>query len=163
MANVNKYIIVGRLTADPELRYTPSNTAVADLRLVTNRKWKNANGEECEEALFIDCTVWQRQAETCCQYLKKGREVFAEGYLKLEQWEDRETGQNRSKIKMVAESIQFLGSKPQDDQDDTHDAPRAPQKQGNAPPRQSAPARQPVPTRRPQAAQPQDDDDDIPF
>lgn len=110
MANLNKVFLIGRLTHDPELRYTPGGAAVTDLRLAVNRTVPSRDGEAREETLFIDVTVWSRQAETCCQYLKKGRQVHVEGFLRMETWEDKATGQQRSKVKAQAENVQFLDS-----------------------------------------------------
>ena len=110
MADLNKVFLMGRLTFDPELRRTPSGSAVTELRLATSRSWAGRDGERKEETLFIDVTVWDRQAETCCQYLKKGRAVHVEGYLKMDSWEDKNTGEKRSKVKVQAERVQFLDS-----------------------------------------------------
>lgn len=110
MADLNKVFLIGRLTHDPELRYTPNGTPVADLKLATSRKYATREGENREETLYIVVTVWNRQAENCCQYLRKGRAVHVEGYLKEETWETRE-GEKRSKIKVEAERVQFLERK----------------------------------------------------
>jgi single-strand DNA-binding protein len=110
MADLNKVFLMGRLTFDPELRRTPSGSAVTELRLATSRSWSGRDGERREETLFIDVTVWDRQAETCCQYLKKGRAVHVEGYLKMDTWEDKNTGEKRQKIRVQAERVQFLDS-----------------------------------------------------
>jgi single-strand DNA-binding protein len=111
MANVNKVLLLGRLTRDPELRYTPNGTAVCDLGIAVSRKWKSPDGSWKEDTCFVDVTVWQKQAEYCAEYLKKGREVFIEGRLTLDQWQSPE-GQKRSKLKVVAQSVQFLGARP---------------------------------------------------
>lgn len=111
MANVNKVLLLGRLTRDPELRYTPNGTAVCDLGIAIGRKWKGADGTWKEETCFVDATVWQKQAENCAEYLKKGREVFVEGRLTLDQWQTPE-GQKRSKLKVVALNVQFIGGRP---------------------------------------------------
>ena len=108
MADLNKVFLMGRLTFDPELRYTPSGSAVSELRLAINRVWTGRDGERKEETLFIDVTVWDRQAENCCQYLKKGSQVHVEGALKMDTWDDKTTGEKRSKIKVQAERVQFL-------------------------------------------------------
>src|SRR4051794_32215886 len=108
MADLNRVYLMGRLTFDPELRRTPSGTAVAELRLATSRSWTGRDGERKEETLFIDVTVWDRQAETCCQYLKKGSGVHVEGSLKMDTWDDKTTGEKRSKVKVQAERVQFL-------------------------------------------------------
>ncbi|MFM1802696.1 MAG: hypothetical protein RJA81_2048 [Planctomycetota bacterium] len=110
MADLNKVFLIGRLTHDPELRYTPNGTPVADLKIATSRKYATREGENREETLYIVVTVWNRQAENCCQYLRKGRSVHVEGYLKEETWETRE-GEKRSKIKVEAERVQFLDRK----------------------------------------------------
>ena len=104
MAGYNKTILLGNLTADPELRYTGTGTAVTDLRLAVNTKSKDK-----EETLFIDCTVWDKTAENCAEYLHKGSQVLVEGRLRTDQWEDRDTGKKRSKIAMIAHNVQFLG------------------------------------------------------
>ncbi|WP_411845331.1 single-stranded DNA-binding protein [Roseibacillus persicicus] len=110
MANLNKVYLMGRLTRDPELRYTPKGTAVADLGMAINRYRGGADGgERTEETTFVDVTLWGRQAETANQYLAKGREVFIEGRLQLDSWEDKSSGQKRSKLKVVGESMQFVG------------------------------------------------------
>lgn len=111
MADLNKVFLMGRLTFDPELRRTPNGAAVTELRLATTRAWSAADGERREETLFIDVTVWDRQAENCCQFLRKGRSVHVEGYLKVDTWDDKNTGERRSKIRVVADRVQFLDSR----------------------------------------------------
>ena len=112
MASFNKVILMGNLTRDPEVRYTPSGTAVTDLGLAVNRYWfdKQAN-ERREETTFVDVTLWGRQAEVAGEYLAKGRPVLIEGRLHLDSWDDRETGQKRSKLKVIGETMQLLGSR----------------------------------------------------
>lgn len=110
MANLNKVYLMGRLTRDPELRYTPKGTAVADLGMAINRfRGGGDGGERTEETTFVDVTLWGRQAEIANQYLAKGREVFIEGRLQLDSWEDKSSGQKRSKLKVVGEAMQFIG------------------------------------------------------
>ena len=110
MANLNKVYLMGRLTRDPELRYTPKGTAVADLGMAINRfRGGGDGGERTEETTFVDVTLWGRQAEIANQYLAKGREVFVEGRLQLDSWEDKSSGQKRSKLKVVGEAMQFIG------------------------------------------------------
>ena len=111
MADLNRVFLMGRLTFDPELRRTPSGTAVTELRMATNRSYQGRDGERKEETLFIDVTVWDRQAETCCQYLKKGSAVHVEGSLRMDTWEDKNTGEKRSKIRVRADRVQFLDSR----------------------------------------------------
>lgn len=109
MASYNKVLLMGNLTKDPELRYTPQGTAVANLRLAVNRKFRNKNQEIKEEVCFVTVVVWSKQAETCNQYLHKGRPVFIEGILQSRTWEDN-AGQKRSVIEVRAERVQFMGS-----------------------------------------------------
>lgn len=109
MANLNKVFLIGNLTRDPELRYTPGGTAVANLGLAVNRRFKDSSGELKEEVCFLTVTVWDKQAEACCQYLYKGRPVFVEGVLQSRFWETND-GQKRSAIDVRAERVQFLGS-----------------------------------------------------
>ena len=108
MANLNKVMLIGNLTRDPELRYTPKGTAVADIGLAINRIWNNDQGQRQEETTFVDVTLWGRQAELAEKYLGKGRGVYIEGRLQLDTWDDKETGKKRSKLKVVGENLQFL-------------------------------------------------------
>jgi single-strand DNA-binding protein len=110
MANFNKVMLMGNLTRDPEVRYTPKGTAIANLGLAINETYTSSTGEQKEEVVFVDVEVWGRQAETAGQYLSKGRPVFIEGRLRFDQWDDKETGQKRSKLKVVGLRVQFLGS-----------------------------------------------------
>src|SRR4029079_933903 len=110
MASFNKVILVGNLTRDPELRYTPKGTAVAKVGLAVNHKWKNEAGEFKEEVTFIDIDCWGRTAENVGQYMRKGSSMLVEGRLKLDTWDDKQTNQKRSKMGVVAETVQFLGS-----------------------------------------------------
>jgi single-strand DNA-binding protein len=114
MADLNKVFLMGRLTFDPELRRTPSGSAVTELRMATTRAWTDRNGERREETLFIDVTVWERQAENCCQYLRKGSSIHVEGSLRMDTWEDKNTGEKRSKIRVHADRVQFLDSRRSD-------------------------------------------------
>lgn len=109
MANFNKVLLMGNLTKDPELRYTPQGTAVVNLRLAVNRKFRDKNQELKEETCFVTAVVWNKQAETCNQYLHKGSPVFIEGRLQSRSWEDN-SGQKRSVIEVKAERVQFLGA-----------------------------------------------------
>ena len=148
MASFNKVILMGNLTRDPELRFTPKGTAVAKLGLAVNRVWKTETGETKEEVLFIDVDAFSRQAETIGQYLKKGSPILVEGRLRLDTWDDKQTNQKRSKIFVIAENVKFLGS----------GQPReggAPENARNRPP--AAPA--------PTASEPAEEtpSDDVPF
>lgn len=111
MANLNKVMLIGNLTRDPEVRYTPKGTAVTDIALAVNRIYSTDEGERREEATFIDVTLWGRQAEIAGQYMRKGRPVFVEGRLQMDTWEDKQTGQKRSRLKVIGEGFQFLGGK----------------------------------------------------
>ncbi len=109
--NVNRVFLMGNLTRDIELRHTPGNQAVAKIGLAINRYYTTQEGEKREEVTFIDCEAWGRTAETMSKYLTKGRPVFIEGRLKLDQWEDKESKEKRSKLKVVVESFQFVDSR----------------------------------------------------
>jgi single-strand DNA-binding protein len=109
MASFNKVLLIGNLTKDPELRYTPQGTAVVNLRMAVNRKFKDRNQELKEEVCFITAVAWDKQAETCNQYLHKGSQLLVEGRLQSRSWEDT-AGQKRSVIEVRAERVQFLGA-----------------------------------------------------
>ena len=108
MASLNKVFLIGNLTRAPELRYTPSGTAVADLRLAVNRNYTLQSGEKREETCFLTVVVWGKQAETCGEYLDKGRPIMVEGRLQTREWETKD-GQKRSVVEVVAERVQFMG------------------------------------------------------
>jgi single-strand DNA-binding protein len=146
MASFNKVLLLGNLTRDPEVRYTPKGSAVADLGIAVNRQYTLDNGEKREEVTFVDVTFWGRTAEVAGEYLKKGRPVFIEGRLQLDTWDDKQSGQKRSKLKVIGETMQMLGSRPGDGGGDA-DAPRA--ARASAPPKSPAPG--------------EPDDDEIPF
>lgn len=110
MVNYNKVMLMGNLTRDVELKYTPSNQPVANIGIAVNRRFRTRDGEDREETTFVDCEAWGRVAEVMNQYLSKGRPVFVEGRLKLDQWQDKE-GNNRSKLRVVVENFQFLDSR----------------------------------------------------
>ena len=153
MANFNKVILAGNLTRDPELRYTPKGTAVAQITLALNRKWKTETGEMREEVSFIDVDAFGRQAEVIGQYLKKGRPFLVEGRLKQDTWEDKNTKQKQSKVKVILESFSFIdGSRP--DAGGGGEAPRSR-------PAASAPAAVPTPDSEPDVAP--HEGDDVPF
>lgn len=110
MASFNKVILAGNLTRDPELRYTPNGKAIAKFALAVNRNWTTETGEKKEEVTFIDIDAFGRQAEVISQFMKKGRPLLVEGRLKLDQWDDKQTGQKRSRLGVVLESFSFLDS-----------------------------------------------------
>lgn len=111
MASFNKVMLLGNLTRDPEVKYTPKGSAVADIGLAVNRTYTTDGGEKREETTFVDVTMWGRQAEIAGEYLKKGRPLFVEGRLQLDTWDDKQTGQKRSKLRVVCENFQMLGSR----------------------------------------------------
>jgi single-strand DNA-binding protein len=173
MASVNKVILIGNLTRDPELRYSQKGTAICDIGLAVNRKYKLDSGESREEVTFLNVTFWGKQAETISKWMKKGQPIYVEGRLQTDSWDDKTTGQKRYKTYTIAEEFQFLGGgggsggsdrapRGAEDQHDNHDEER------------SAPARPaPAPEQRPASHAPakhndedgpiQMDDDDIPF
>jgi single-strand DNA-binding protein len=112
MASFNKVILLGNLTRDPEVRYTPKGSAVCDLGLAVNRVYTTDSGEKREEVTFVDVVLWARLAEIAGEYLKKGRPVFIEGRLQMDSWDDKQTGQKRSRLRVVGESMQLLGGRP---------------------------------------------------
>jgi len=156
MASFNKVILLGNLTRDPEVRYTPKGTAVADLGIAVNRTYTAENGEKREEVTFVDVTFWGRTAENAGQYLKKGRPVFVEGRLQLDSWDDKQSGQKRTKLKVVGEVLQFLGGRPGGAGESEPDEHGSSTGQAGGGRTTSAP-----PPRGPRPAEP--DEDDIPF
>lgn len=159
MANFNKVILAGNLTRDPELRYTPKGTAVAKLGMAINRSWTTETGEKREEATFVDVDAFGKQAEVISQYLRKGRSLLVEGRLRLETWDDKQTGAKRSKLGVVLESFSFL---------DSGNREGGGGGGGSAPQAGAAPAprpQRPAPSAPAPASQdgPPPDDDDVPF
>jgi single-strand DNA-binding protein len=152
MANLNKVMLIGNLTRDPELRYTPKGTAVAEIGLAINRVWNNEQGQKQEETTFVEVTLWSRQAELAQQYLTKGRGVYVEGRLQMDSWDDKETGKKRSKLRIVAESLQFLPDGRGGQQGGGQQASRPPQ-QRSGPPQGASAA----------PAEDFQEEDDIPF
>jgi len=109
---VNKVILIGNLGKDPEVRYTQGGQAVANLRIATSRSWTDKqSGQRKEETEWHDVEVWGKQAEQCGEYLAKGRQVYVEGRLKTDKWQDKQSGQERSRVKVVADSVRFLGGR----------------------------------------------------
>ena len=109
--NFNKVFLMGNLTRDIELKHTPSDQSVATIGIAVNRRYTTKDGEKREDTTVVDCEAWGRTAEVMSQYLSKGSPVFIEGRLKLDQWDDRETGKKRSKLLVVIETFQFVDSK----------------------------------------------------
>lgn len=111
MASLNKVMLIGNLTRDPEVRYTPKGSAVCDMAIAVNRRYVNDAGERQEEVTYLDVVLWDKKAELAAQYLSKGKPVFVEGRLQMDSWEDKATGQKRTKIRIICENMQFLDSK----------------------------------------------------
>ena len=149
MASYNKVILLGNLTRDPELRYTPKGTAVARLGLAVNRSYKSETGETKEEVTFLDVDAWGKQAELIAQYLRKGNPLFVEGRLRLDQWDDKQTGQKRSSLKVVMENFQFIGGRAEGGQ--------------GAPASSRPPSRPAGPAEPPTSDGPPPEEDDVPF
>ena len=171
MANLNKVMLIGNLTRDPEIKYTPKGQAIAELGLAINRYYTLESGEKREEVTFVDVTLWGRQAEIAKEYLAKGRPVYIEGRLTLDSWDDKQTGQKRSKLRVTGDQMQLLGSRGEGggggmsgggsggshEEFDQRPMGRSSGGGGGAPGGQ--PARRPAAP----AAAAQDEEDDIPF
>ena len=163
MANVNKVILIGNVTRDPEVKFTSKGSAVTDIGLAINRNYTLDNGEKREETTFVDVELWGRLVEIAGEYAKKGRPIYIEGRLRMDTWEDKASGQKRSRMKVVGENLQLLGSRTEGS------APRSSSGGGSGGGEQenyesSAPRRPTAPAPQRQAAPPPTDgDDDIPF
>lgn len=159
MANVNRVTLIGNLTRDPQLKYLPSQTAVVEFGIAMNRKFKSATGEEREEVCFVDCSAFGRTAEVINQYCQKGKQLYIEGRLKYDQWEDKQGGGKRSKLSVVVENFQFLGGREgagagggapdqarggEDDQRAPSRAPAQRPQQGRPPARDQSPPESPI-------------------
>ncbi|HEX4653545.1 MAG TPA: single-stranded DNA-binding protein [Candidatus Udaeobacter sp.] len=147
MASFNKVILLGNLTRDPEVRYTPKGSAVCDLGIAVNRVYTTDSGEKREEVTYVDVVLWARLAEIAGEYLKKGRPVFIEGRLQMDSWDDKQTGQKRTKLRVVGESMQLLGGRPGGSGGVGETGTET--RQASAPPKAAAPA--------------EPDEDEIPF
>jgi single-strand DNA-binding protein len=155
MANVNKVILIGNVTRDPEVKFTSKGSAVTDIGLAINRNYTLDNGEKREETTFVDVELWGRLAEIAGEYAKKGRPLYVEGRLRMDTWEDKASGQKRSRMKVVGENLQLLGGRTEgggsrpagSGEHESHEAP--------APRRTAPPPSRPAPSSEP--------DDDIPF
>ena len=150
MASFNKVILLGNLTRDPEVRYTPKGSAVCDLGIAINRQYTLDSGEKREEVTYVDVVLWARLAEIAAEYLKKGRPVFIEGRLQLDTWDDKQSGQKRSKLRVIGETMQLLGSRPPSGSGGSETGGEERASRTTAPP-------------KPAASAPEPDDDEIPF
>lgn len=151
MPNLNKVLLIGRLTRDPELRVMPKGTPVCQFGLAINRETKAESGEKQAETTFVDVEAWSKQAEAIAKYLTKGRHIYLEGRLKLDQWEDKTTREKRSRMKVVLESFQFLDS-----------AGQGEPSKADSGPSDAAPVQRPAPRPQTAAARP-GPDEDVPF
>lgn len=155
MASLNKVMIIGNLTKDPEVSYTPRGAAVATLGIAINRSYTTESGERREDTTFVDVELWNKLAELAQQFLRKGQSVYIEGRLKLDSWEDKQTGQKRHRLRIAGESMQFLTPK---------NAGRQPGSDENEyEPRQAPPARPARPARTAPDPDLDAQSDDIPF
>ena len=156
MPNLNMVMLMGNLTRDPEIKYTPKGTAIANFGIAVNRTYTPEGGEKREEVTFIDLEAWGRTAEVIGEYFKKGRPIYVEGRLKLDQWDDKTTGKKMSKLRVVVDSFEFLGGREGGPGGGGDAAPEA----RSAPPARRAPSAPPRPPADPDLdAAP----DDIPF
>jgi single-strand DNA-binding protein len=165
MASFNKVILLGNLTRDPELRYTPKGLAIARLGLALNRVWRAETGEQKEEATFVDVDAYGREAETLGKYLKKGRPVLIEGRLRQDTWEDKQTGQKRSKLLVVLERFQFVDTgagRGTDEAGPAESRPRAAAPPSEGPSPAARPA-EPAPPASTEPAEEAASEDDVPF
>jgi single-strand DNA-binding protein len=153
MASFNKVILMGNLTRDPELRYTPKGMAIAKIGLAVNRRWTSESGEQKEEVTFVDVDAFGKQAETIGQYMRKGGAILIEGRLRLDQWDDKQTGQKRQRLGVVCENFRFVGSA-QRNEDGSALAATAPRPRPATPPPADSPA---------DADAPPHEGDDVPF
>lgn len=160
MPNLNKIMLMGNLTRDPECKYTPKGMAITQIGVAVNRVWLNDAGEKQEEVTFIDVEFFGKKAEVVGEHFKKGRSIFVEGRLKLDSWTDKESNQKKSKLKVVGESFEFMGGPKQDDDRTPAEQHAARQKEVAARPPQRI-ATRPAPPRDPDLDG--DDNSDIPF
>src|SRR5262245_7242406 len=149
MASFNKVILLGNLTRDPEVRYTPKGSAVCDLGIAVNRVYTTEGGERREEVTFVDVVLWARLAEIAGEYLRKGRPIFIEGRLQMDSWDDKQTGQKRTKLRIVAKSMRWLGGGAGGGASESGEEDRSAGNKASAPPKSAARA--------------EPDDDEIPF
>lgn len=159
-SSFNRVILLGNLTRDPEVRYTPKGSAVCDLGLAVNRQYSTEGGEKREEVTFVDVVLWARLAEIAGEYLKKGRPVLIEGRLQLDSWDDKQSGQKRTKLRVVGETMQLIGGRPSGGGGEPEEGAGSSGGSGYSSGR-SASNRPSAPP--PKAAPAEPDDDEIPF
>ncbi|MCC5021613.1 MAG: single-stranded DNA-binding protein [Candidatus Synoicihabitans palmerolidicus] len=156
MVNLNRVLLIGNLTRDPELRVTPKGNSICQFGLAVNRTFKDGAGQPREETTFIDVEAWGRQGEVISKYCTKGRPLFVEGRLRFDQWDDKTTGQKRSRLSVVLENFQFIGGRGDGPEGSAGPGPSAP---ASSPERNSPPPRTP----RPASAAEDNLDEDVPF
>ncbi len=162
MAYLNKVMLIGNLTRDPEIKYTPKGQAIAELGMAVSRKYTTESGDKREETTFVDVTLWGRLAEIAKEYLSKGRPVFIEGRLTLDTWDDKQTGQKRYKMRVTGETMQLLGSR--GDGGAGGGSHSGPSEEYDQRPPSRAPSGGGAPPPRPRPPAPAiDEEDDIPF
>lgn len=157
MPNLNKVMLMGNLTRDPEIKYTPKGMAIANFGIAVNRVWSNEAGEKQEEVTFIDIEMFGRKAEVVGEYFKKGKPIYVEGRLKLDSWDDKTSGQKKSKLKVIGETFEFLGGR-------EGGTGGGGESGGESRPQRPAPGKPAPPPKRPPADPDLDaPEDDIPF
>ena len=161
MASLNKVFLLGNLVRDPDLRGLPNGQSVCELRMAVSRRYTNGSGQEVEDTCFVDVVVWGKSAKNCKQYLAKGSQVMVEGRLQLDQWEDRNGGGMRSRLRVIAEQVQFMNRRSAGEGDGRPDDGAAPEgRRYSSAPAAGAPGMPPMP----EAGAPADAPvDDIPF
>lgn len=155
MSDFNLVVVMGRLSRDVELRYTPKGTAIGNMSMAVNRRWTNEAGEKKEDVTFVEITLFGRTAENCGQYLKKGSPAHVSGRLRTESWDDKATGQKRYKMVVIADSVQFIGTKPDGQQ---AAAPASAPRGRSTTPAPTEPAGEPL-----AGDGPPEEDPDVPF
>lgn len=161
MANLNRVLLIGNLTRDPELRVTPKGSSICQFGLAVNRTFKDGAGQQREETTFIDIEAWGRQGEVISKYCSKGRPLFVEGRLRFDSWDDKNTGQKRSRLSVVLENFQFIGGRGDEQGGGGSSAGASAPAGGASPERNTPPPRQPKPAPAPAA---EDNlDEDVPF
>jgi single-strand DNA-binding protein len=164
MASLNKVFLIGNLTRDPELRVTPKGTAICQFGLAVNRQYKDDSGATRDETTFVDIEAWGKQGELVAKYLTKGSPAFVEGRLRLDQWEDKTSGQKRSRLKIVLDNVQFLGRPGGGGGGQPAVAPTGGPVEDAGPAAEPSSVPPPRPSAKPAAAAPQENvDEDVPF
>jgi single-strand DNA-binding protein len=157
MPHYNKVIIIGHMARDPELRSTPSGTAIAQFTVGINREWKGKDGEAKKDVAWVGCEAWGKSAETIGQYMRKGSAILVDGRLQTDSWEDKATGKKQSKLKVVVESFQFMGKR------DDDGAKSEPQEPARVIREEDVPGHSSAPKSKPASKTEMDEDSEVPF